>query len=95
MSSKKKIEFPLDNSSIIGKIGTMNLNVDKADRWMFALGVKTLFRSPGSIFVSKEDVNCLGTAAELLASLHTEVGNKKLFWNAVEETTGWYVLESF
>ena len=73
----------------------MNPDLVKASKWLNDLGIETKAQSSQSLFVSKEGVSSLGNPKEVLAAVNEGIGSRRLFWNDVNETVAWYVLETF
>jgi hypothetical protein len=71
-----------------------NINLTAAAKWLNDVGIRANM-TQSAVLVNKEDMAALGTGeAEVLQSLRDDVC-KRLAWNRVEETTGWYTLDCY
>jgi hypothetical protein len=62
----------------------MNELLNKAERWLAELGIRTIAR-PTCLMVNRDDVTTLGDSNELLKELRSALGTNKFYWASFDD----------
>lgn len=62
----------------------MNELLNKAERWLTELGIRTIAR-PTCLMVNRDDVTTLGDSNELLKELRLALGTNKFYWASFDD----------